>query len=189
MAAIERGGAGETPAQQALQITGELFKLYRDFKNQRLTRTELIERIEPLKRTFHEAMQIGAACGQKKTAGLFRSLLKREPALWRFADTPGVDPTNNLAERMLRPAVIWRKKSFGCHSRRGCQYVERMLSVIQTLRLRNADVLDYLSAAVAAHRKGTDPPSLPPPQSAPIDQPDPEKKPLEQLDHGYLKVA
>jgi transposase len=189
VAAIERGGAGEKPARQALQITGELFKLHREFKNQQLTRSELIERIEPLKSAMYEVMQVGANCGQKKTAGLFRGLLKREPALWRFADTPGVDPTNNLAERMLRPAVIWRKKSFGCHSRRGCQYVERMLSVIQTLRLRNADVLDYLSAAIEAHRKGIDPPRLPPPQPAPIDQPSPEKQPLTQLLSGYRKIG
>jgi transposase len=189
VAAIERGGAGEKPAQQALQITGEMFKLYRDFKNQELTRTELIARIEPLKKQMHEAMQAGAACGQKKTAGLFRSLLKREAALWRFADTPGVDPTNNLAERMLRPAVIWRKKSFGCHSRRGCQYVERMLSVIQTLRLRNANVLDYLTAAVTAHRQAVDAPNLPPPKPKPVAPTDPEVQPLEQLQYAYLKVA
>ena len=73
-----------------------------------------------------------------------------------------MEPTNNLAERMLRPAVIWRKKSFGSHSLSGCRYVERMLSVIQTLRLRGADVLNYLSAAVQAHRRGLSPPALPP---------------------------
>jgi hypothetical protein len=38
-----------------------------------------------------------------------------------------------------------------------------MLSVIQTLRLRNVNVLDYLSAAVQAHRKGLSPPAIPEP--------------------------
>jgi transposase len=107
------------------------------------------------------ALESGVDCGQKKTAGLCRSLLKREKALWRFVHTPGIEPTNNLAERMLRPAVIWRKKSFGSHSLAGCRYVERMLSVIQTLRLRGVDVLDYLSATVQAHRRGLSPPGLP----------------------------
>jgi hypothetical protein len=46
-----------------------------------------------------------------KQRQLCRALLKRERALWRFASTPGLEPTNNLAERMLRPAVVWRKKS------------------------------------------------------------------------------
>jgi transposase len=188
VAAIERGGAGEKPAQQALEITGTMFKLYREFKNQKLTRSQLIEQIEPLKKQMQEAMEIGAACGQEKSAGLFRSLLKRKRGLWRFADTPGVDPTNNLAERMLRPAVIWRKKSFGCHSRRGCQYVERMLSVIQTLRRRNADVLSYLSCAVEAHRKGIDPPALPPPQPQPAQTQTPTL--LQELpSQAYLKAA
>jgi transposase len=173
MAAMERGGAGKKPAKQALQITGEMFGLYRLFMAQHLTRTELIEQMEPLKARMHEVLQAGATCGRKKTMGFFRGLLKREQAMWRFVDTPGLDPTNNLAERMLRPAVIWRKKSFGCHSHRGCQYVQRMLSVIQTLRLRHVDVLDYLSASVEALRKGIAAPPLPPPG-----QPPPDTEPL-----------
>jgi transposase len=163
VAAVERGGPGQVPAQQALDITAEIFELWRDFKAGRLTRRQLREQIKPLQSKMRHALESGARCGQKKTAGLCRRLLKREQAMWRFIDTRGLDPTNNLAERMLRPAVIWRKKSFGCHSQQGCHYVERMLSVIQTLRLRGVDVLDYLSAAVEAHRKGLPPPALPPP--------------------------
>ena len=57
----------------------------------------------------------------------------------------GIEPTNNHAERMLRPAVIWRKKSFGSHSVGGCRYAERMLTAIQTLRLQNRSVMHFLS--------------------------------------------
>ena len=42
-----------------------------------------------------------------------QQLLKVEPALWTFVTTVGVEPTNNAAERALRPAVLWRKNSFG----------------------------------------------------------------------------
>ena len=35
------------------------------------------------------------------------------PALWTYLDIPGVEPTNNVAERAIRPAVLWRKGSFG----------------------------------------------------------------------------
>src|SRR5204862_5974281 len=48
----------------------------------------------------------------------------------------------------------WRKKSFGSGSAAGCRYVERMLSVIQTLRLRGHAPLAYLAGAVEAYRKG-----------------------------------
>jgi transposase len=53
----------------------------------------------------------------------------------------------NLAERVLRGAVVWRRKCFGNASERGLRYVERVLSVIQTLRRRGRDVLEYLTAA------------------------------------------
>jgi transposase len=62
--------------------------------------------------------------------------LKVEAALWTFARVEGLEPTNNAAERALRPAVLWRKRSFGCHSAGGCRFVERLLSAVQTLRLR-----------------------------------------------------
>ena len=61
---------------------------------------------------------------------------------------------------MLRPAVLWRKRSFGCHSEEGCRYVERLLTVVQTLRLQGRDVLDYLQAALTAHRHGLPTPKL-----------------------------
>ncbi len=41
-----------------------------------------------------------------KTIRSCAELLKVEPALWTFVDTPGVEPTNNAAERALRPAVL-----------------------------------------------------------------------------------
>ena len=41
-------------------------------------------------------------------AGLCRELTKWWPALWTFARVEGVEPTNNVAERALRPSVLWR---------------------------------------------------------------------------------
>jgi len=157
----ERSGFAQTLGRQLLEITANVFALWRALCRRRINRKALRRGIVPLRRQMRRALESGAGCGQKKTVGLCKSLLKREKALWRFVTTPEVEPTNNFAERMLRPAVIWRKKSFGSHSLGGCRYVERILSVIQTLRLRGVNVLDYLSAAVAAHRKGLPPPAIP----------------------------
>ena len=55
-----------------------------------------------------------------------------------------VEPTNNHIERMLRPGVLWRKNAFGSHSEAGCRFAERMLTVVQTLRLQKRHVVDYL---------------------------------------------
>ena len=89
-----------------------------------------------------------------------REILKLEEALWTFARQEGVEPTNNAAERALRPAVIKRKRSFGCHSEEGCRFVEPLLSVTQTLRMQGRPVLDYLVEALVAHRHDLPAPQL-----------------------------
>ena len=167
VAAIERGGAGEASAAEMLAVCREVFGLWHRFKEREVGRRGLEEGVEPLRRRMRTALEEGAACGQKKTAGLCRSLLKREAALWAFAKTPGLEPTNNLAERMLRPAVIWRKKSFGSSSEAGCRYVERVLSVLATLRQRGRPTLEYLADAIGARRKGEAAPPIEPATAAP----------------------
>jgi transposase len=73
-----------------------------------------------------------------------------ESALWTFVRVREVEPTNNAAERALRRAVLWRRKSFGTQSSAGSRFVERILSVVTTLRQQGRDVLDYLTAACAS---------------------------------------
>jgi hypothetical protein len=88
------------------------------------------------------------------------NILEVEEALWTFAFIEGVEPTNNAAERALRTAVIWRKKSFGSRSEAGCEFVGRLLSVVQTVKLRGGRVLEYLTEAIRAHRHGLPAPRL-----------------------------
>ena len=70
-------------------------------------------------------------------------------SLWTFVRVEGVEPTNNNAERPLRRAVIWRRKSFGTQSESGSRFVERILTVVTTLRQRGRDVLGYLTTVCA----------------------------------------
>lgn len=61
-----------------------------------------------------------------------------------------MEPTNNHAERLLRPAVRWRKTSYGTQSAAGRAYVERMLTVTGTLTLQERSVFAFLLAACRA---------------------------------------
>ncbi len=72
----------------------------------------------------------------------------------------GVEPTNNAAEQALRPAVLWRKGSFGTHSEAGSRFVERILTVSATCRRQGRDLLAFLIEALTAAQRGTPPPSL-----------------------------
>jgi transposase len=117
-------------------------------------------RVERMARELQGALERGRCCANSKAATFCANLLAVYPALWLFAALEGVEPTNNHAERLLRSGVLWRKNAFGCHSAAGCRFVERMLTVVQTLRLRNRPVLAYLVDAIVAHRSGLPAPQL-----------------------------
>ncbi|MFO8237939.1 MAG: transposase [Prochlorococcaceae cyanobacterium] len=63
-----------------------------------------------------------------------RQLLQRKDAVWTFLETPGIEPTNNAAERALRQSVIHRRISHGVQSRAGGLCRCRLLTVTTTLR-------------------------------------------------------
>ena len=101
-----------------------------------------------------------AVCGDAKTEGMAKQILKHEPALFTFVLATGVEPTNNAAERALRGAVIWRKISFGTDSENGSRFVERILTVVATLRQQRRHVLAYLTTACEATLHHQSAPSL-----------------------------
>jgi transposase len=101
-----------------------------------------------------------------KTVRTCRQLLTVESALWTFVERVGVEPTNNAAERALRPAVIWRRTSFGAQSQAGSEFVARMLTVVTSLQAQQRDVLDFLTQAIQAARFGQEHPNLLPQPSA-----------------------
>lgn len=81
-------------------------------------------------------------------------------ALWAFVRVEGVEPTNNTAEQSLRHGVIWRRTSFGTQSEKGSRFVERILTVVMTLKRQNRPVLQHLVESVEAHLRGALSPSL-----------------------------
>ncbi len=81
----------------------------------------------------------------KDDAGkLSRQVLRELDSLWVFLDHPGVEPTNNRAERALRFGVLWRKRSLGTQSEKGGHWVERILSLKETCRLRSKQTYPVL---------------------------------------------
>ena len=145
-----------------------LFEQWYRVRDGTLSRTEFLTEIAPIQKQLHRLLCEGAgydiAPQEKtplaKTVRTCQQLLKVEPALWTFVTTVGVEPTNNAAERALRPAVLWRKNSFGSQSEAGSVFVARMLTVVTTLHSQNRQVLQYLVEACRAARRGKPAPSL-----------------------------
>jgi transposase len=88
------------------------------------------------------------------------NLLKIWAALWTFVTTPGVEPTNNAAERALRGPVIARRLSYGNQSSDGEKFTERALSASVTCRLQRRSLYHYLSQLFTAHQHGRALPAL-----------------------------
>jgi transposase len=91
-------------------------------------------------------------------AGAFARRLERESeSLWTFLDVEGVEATNNTAERAHRFGVMWRKRSQGTCSEKGNRWVERVLSVRHTCRIRGRPTFPLLVDAVSCLFKGERP--------------------------------
>jgi transposase len=113
----------------------------------------------PVRRAVERLLEAGQTCGVPKTEGMCRKILQRRDALWTCVRVEGVEPTNNTAERAIRPGVLWRKGSFGTQSAEGSRFVEAIMTVVATLTQQHRPVLDYLTAACEAVLCGEPAPS------------------------------
>lgn len=95
--------------------------------------------------------------GDDPAGALARSIARQLESLWVFLDENGVEPTNNRSERALRFAVLWRKRSHGTQSDKGNRWVERILSLKQTCRMRGLPVFPILVNAIDAYFKDQSP--------------------------------
>ena len=164
----ERVGASAEIGESLLFQEKLLFNLWHQFRNEQLTKQELAQAVEPIQAKFssilQEAVELQIGEHDKtplaKTVRTCRNLLKLFDSLWLFVREEGVEPTNNAAERAIRPAVIWRRTSFGSDSAAGSEFVSRLLTVVSSLNLQERNILDFLVESVSAARSGEIPPSL-----------------------------
>jgi transposase len=157
---VDRGGEAEPIGRWGLAEIERLFALWHRFRAGECDRQELQRRLIPLQARLGRLLRRGQQNPDRKAAALCRQLRKWWLALWNFARVEGVDPTNNVAERRLRPAVLWRKGSFGSDSEAGSRFAERLLTVGATCRQEGRSVLALLVAAGEAALQGTAAPSL-----------------------------
>jgi hypothetical protein len=166
----ERSGVSRQLGRDLLAQEKKLFRLWRRVRDGTLSRKEFQSLVSPIRARVSTLLSWGAdhQIGSKektplaKTVRTCRQLLKLEPALWLFITVEGLEPTNNAAERAIRPAVLWRRTSFGSQSEAGSVFVSRLLTVVTSLRSQNRNVLEFMTEAIRASRKGNAPPSLVP---------------------------
>jgi transposase len=137
-----------------------MFQHWRRYKAGKTSWETFRRHMSPVRKEINALLLRGAFSGNKRLIGMCNELYKHRDWLWTFVDVKGIEPTNNTAERALRPAVIYRKLSFGTQSESGSRFIERMLTVSETCRLQNRSPYEYLIEAVTAYFSNKTPPSL-----------------------------
>src|SRR5215510_13524429 len=155
-----RGGRSEEIGDALLAQAHQMFAWWHRVREGTLKRSSFRSYMSPLRQEVERLLEAGSRCGVPKTEGTCRDILKRREALWTFVQVAGVEPTNNAAERSIRPGVLWRKGSFGTQSKEGSRFVEHMMTVVTTLKQQQRNVLEYLTEACEAALRGEAAPSL-----------------------------
>jgi transposase len=155
--------------RDALAITARLFRLWYRFHGdlrdrrgnpQPIDRRQLIEKSIPLQKNLFALAEAHLDDADHEVRNLATALFAHFERLFTFLEQEGVEPTNNVAERILRTAVQWRKISFGNRSGNGEIATARLLTVTQTCKRQQRHVLGYLTGAVTSHRRKAAAPSL-----------------------------
>lgn len=143
-------------AQRLLHALRQLFHVIH--RREQMTPQRFQRALEEARQTV---LKIGQFAPQRREA---RNLAKRfrqhGAAYFRFITTPGVEPTNNLAEQAIRFVVIDRRITQGTRSEAGRQWNERIWTTIATLSQQGRSILEYLRDAIHADLKNQTAPAL-----------------------------
>ena len=143
-----------------MRPTRELFRHWSRCRDGTITRIGMLRLMGPIRKEIDSLLLRGVFSGNPKLVGMCTPLYDHRDYLWTFLDVEGVEPTNNISERALRPAVIWRKLSFGTQSASGSRFVETILTVVETCHRQSRNSFEYITAAMQAHFAGQPAPSL-----------------------------
>lgn len=138
----------------------KLFACWYRFRDGTIDRQTLIQEVQPTIKTLLRCLEQRRASPNKHVRKLAAGLWKRREHLFTFVKHEGVEPTNNHAERGLRPAVQWRKICFGNRSDAGALATSRLLTATQTCRIQGRDPFVFLKQAIVAYRQSEIIPSL-----------------------------
>ena len=159
-AMMERGGRSQEIGTALREQARQMFHAWHRVRDGTLPHAQFRVLMRPMRCQVARWLKAGETCGVTKTEGVCREVLKVYDALWTFVRVAGGEPTNNTAERAIRPGVLWRKGSFGTQSADGSRLVEAMMTVVATLKQPHRNVLAYMTDVCQAAYAKTPAPSL-----------------------------
>lgn len=158
---VDRHGGAEGIGKWALKEIESMFGFWHSYLDGKIDEFKLRQEFIALRARFGKLLRLGQETSDPKAGRFCNNLLSLWPALWNFIKCPKIlQPTNNRAEQAIRQGVIGRLLSLGSQSERGLRFVERMLTVVTTLRKQGRKVLAFIEEALRSFRIGGIPPSL-----------------------------
>ena len=145
----ERPGIPGTIGKKLLNAYERLFKFWKtEYDPNMLSFKRPKKRLRYFKAKLLRHLRSATRCAHKPTARTCANIWESVDSLWNFFDVPNVPPTNNHAERQLRPLVISKKLTFGTQSERGSRFIERIFSVAATCRQQEKELLTFIIEAL-----------------------------------------
>lgn len=151
---------GAAVGEELRECTALVFSYWKNFKRGVVDHARFLTLLAPVQEQLEACVERGAKAEIKDLSGSCTDILAHREALWRFSNTPGVEPTNNHAERELRGFVMWRRRSFGAQSVAGSTFAARLMTVAHTARKQGVNVLTFLLKCLEAQSNGATTPSL-----------------------------
>ncbi len=149
-ALIDLGPATAALGKDLLAASDALFHEWHRFVRGDLDRIGLQVAMAPVQARWSELAATAAKHDHKRARALGKDLVKHWASLWAFVDHEGAEPTNNRAERDIRPSVLIRKTNGGTRSDLGAEFVGNLQSVIATARCQGVRVVDWLEQVFEA---------------------------------------
>lgn len=140
--------------------TGRLFALWHAFRRGHVDRHTLVRKSVIIRGRMSRCLKLYASSSDPDVVKTAKTLLKHWHGLFTFLEYDGVEPTNNAAERGLRPAVMWRKICFGNQSDDGELLTARLLTAERSCILQSKNAFQFLVSSIDAYRKNLSAPSL-----------------------------
>lgn len=132
------------PPPDAKEFHEGLQQIYKDAK-EAVKQLSTEEERSSVYAAFVDRLKIFATRGWQHydVKRLAKRALKYSSELFTFILIPGVEPTNNCAERALRPCVV-QNKIWGCHrTDAGAKNRDILMSVIGTMKLQGKSILSF----------------------------------------------
>lgn len=143
--------------QKFLDAMRDMFSIFH--KAEELPESSFAKAMETRRKAFLD-IALSDVPESRQAQNLANRFRKHGEAYFQFITTPGIEPTNNLAEQAIRFVVIDRYITQGTRSEKGRAWCERIWTVMATCASQGRSAFDFIYQSIQAHFPDQPLPSL-----------------------------